>query len=236
MAEPPKSSAGEELPASAVRLLSEIQSALAARLLKALAGVRSVEAALLQYREAVQAHVVMEYAKQHGLPQPGVPELVARARALEAAVGALPELQVPKQQAPRDVQVPPSVEPTPTPTAPHALSALEQACQAAPLVLVGGVAHLERLDFAPSALLQNLEWIDTTRHGTHAIGNLAQRLRAGRVSALVLVEGVLGHRHSEPLVQAARDGQRPVAFAGKGGRSALLRAFLAINERLLGAG
>jgi hypothetical protein len=99
------------------------------------------------------------------------------------------------------------------------------------LVVVGGVARMERVSFAPREVRDTIEWIDTTRHGTHAIGNLAQRIRARRVGALVMMEGLVGHRHSEPVVGAARVASVPVAYAGKGGRNSLARAFLTLIER-----
>ncbi len=103
--------------------------------------------------------------------------------------------------------------------------------QRSPLVLVGGVVRRDRIAFAPPEVLDRLEWIDTTRQGTHAIGNLAQRVKAGRVGALVLMEGLVGHRHSDPITHAAREANIPFEYAGKGGRAALARAFISVNHK-----
>ncbi len=89
----------------------------------------------------------------------------------------------------------------------------------------------DRIAFAPPEVLDRLEWIDTTRQGTHAIGNLAQRVKAGRVGALVLMEGLVGHRHSDPITHAAREANIPFEYAGKGGRTALARAFISVNHK-----
>jgi hypothetical protein len=98
-------------------------------------------------------------------------------------------------------------------------------------VLVGGVIRSDRLGFLPREVIERLEWIDTTRQGTHAIGNLAQRIKARRVAALILMEGVIGHRHSDPVVHATREVGIPMEYAGKGGRNALIRALISINQK-----
>jgi hypothetical protein len=97
-------------------------------------------------------------------------------------------------------------------------------------VVVGGPGRQTKS--VPTDLESQLEWIDTTRQGTVAIGNLTQRIRGGRVAALVLLEGLVGHRHSEPLVGAAREAGIPLAYAGKGGRTALERALGDVVARL----
>lgn len=102
-----------------------------------------------------------------------------------------------------------------------------------PLVIVGGLAKLEKLQLFPEDLRACVEWIETTRQGTHAIGNLANRIRHHRVSALILLDGLVGHRHTDPLVSAARDAGIVAVYAGKGGQAALSRA-LGQVEKMLG--
>src|SRR5690606_39524209 len=59
----------------------------------------------------------------------------------------------------------------------------------------------------------------------YAIGNLAQRIRQRRVSALIVLDAAVGHKHSDPLVSAAREVRIPTTYAHKGGVAALARAF-----------
>jgi hypothetical protein len=102
----------------------------------------------------------------------------------------------------------------------------------APLVIVGGPPHLERLNALPQGSLGHVEWIDTTRQGTHAIGNLERRIRDQRIGAIVILEGLVQHRHTDPLISAARIADLPHCFAGKGGRAALLQALKELESRL----
>jgi hypothetical protein len=147
-----------------------------------------------------------------------VHDRVKLAQALREAVLALPELAAVPDRASEETT---SAAPSSPPSARvHLL----------PIVVVGGVGR--KAASLPAELEERVEWIDITRQGTVAIGNLTQRIRAGRVAALVLLEGLVGHRHSEPLVGAAREAGIPLAYAGKGGRAALDRALGDVLSRL----
>jgi len=238
--------------------LQSIQSALAARVLARLQPVTRVEAALAAYRRAVEGQAVSEFASQHSLPKQNLAgDLVATAEALLAAVAALPELSrtdearrgvgaqleapsgeavVPAEPASTEADSSPESSLTAPPSQPQAVQPVDwgplvRRVMGAPLVIVGGVARLERVSFAPRELRDAIEWIDTTRHGTHAIGNLAQRVKARRVGAVMMMEGLVGHRHSEPIVDAARAAGVLLVYAGKGGRNSIARAFLTLIER-----
>ncbi|MGC4063624.1 MAG: hypothetical protein QM784_03045 [Polyangiaceae bacterium] len=93
-----------------------------------------------------------------------------------------------------------------------------------PLVIVGGSPHLERLASLALGSEGQVEWVDTTRQGTHAIGNLERRIKDKRIGALLILEGLVQHRHSDPLVSTARGAHVPHAYGGKGGRSTIAHA------------
>lgn len=105
-----------------------------------------------------------------------------------------------------------------------------------PLVVVGGPPHLERLNKLSPPATRSIEWIDTTRQGTHAIGNLERRIRDRRIGALLLLEGLVQHRHTDPLVSAARAVGLAHAFGGKGGRAALNHALQQLEDRVSNRG
>lgn len=109
---------------------------------------------------------------------------------------------------------------------------LHAAMQRGQLIVVGGPPHLERLKALPAPARENIEWIDTTRQGTHAIGNLERRIRDHRIAAIIILEGLVQHRHTDPLVSAARSVDVPITFAGKGGRAAILLALQELESRL----
>jgi hypothetical protein len=97
-------------------------------------------------------------------------------------------------------------------------------------VIIGALSGREKSSTLPAELAGNAEWIDTERDGVHAVGNLPQRIRQGRVSGVVILDRVVSHKHTEPVVAAAREAHVPVAFAGQGGKASLLRAIAQIDE------
>jgi hypothetical protein len=200
------------------QVLESVRAALHGRRAVALERVQRIERALLDYAAALEEEIGREFAREHGLSQPKpTHDRVKAAAALREAVLGLPELAVVPERAAAEVPPPESLPP---PSRQHLL----------PIVVVGGAGR--KATSLPRELEERLEWIDTTRQGTVAIGNLTQRIRSGRVGALVLLEGLVGHRHSEPLVAAAREASIPLVYAGKGGRAALDRALGDVLARL----
>lgn len=205
------------------QVLEVVRAALHGRRAVALERVQRIEGALADYVTALEEEIGREFAREHGLAQPKPAHDRARAAAaLRDAVLALPELADVPERGSSPPPPPPSVAP---PAAPASARA-----HPAPIVVVGGPGR--KATSLPAEVEERLEWIDTTRQGTVAIGNLTHRIRSGRVAALVLLEGLVGHRHSEPLVGAAREAGIPFVYAGKGGRAALERALGDVLARL----
>ena len=55
-----------------------------------------------------------------------------------------------------------------------------------------------------------------------------------RVAAIVILEGLAGHKHFEPLVAAARQTGTPLAYGDTAGTGALRKAFSEIEQKLNG--
>ena len=214
-------------------LLTLMQSALRARQRDADSRIDAVQSALEDYRRAVRAQLALEFAQEHGFKRPplcpqGPPEAAAR---LQRTVAALPELAAAEicQSKPE-----PPVKKTKkaAPKVPPNFERLSSAVASGSLVIVGGLARVDRLARIPEGLRSAVEWIDTSRGGSHAIGNLAQRIRQRRVAALIIIDGQVGHKHTDPLVTAAREIGIAIAYAGKGGQNALLRAAQDLEKML----
>lgn len=212
------------------QLLKAIRSALHARGAEHVERVRRVEAALVVYRDSVEAELARDFAREHGFKQPpatAVPPDKA-AHALEAAVRSLPELSRsentpmplpthPPESGRRPAPVPPVKLP---PRYPRLLTATQEGR----IVIIGALTGRDRTEGIATELAKHVEWIDTAREGSGAVGNLPQRIRQGRVAAVVILERAVQHRHTEPVMAAAREAGVPAAFAGKGGSGALARA------------
>jgi hypothetical protein len=221
------------------QLLRAIRSALHARAAEHVERVRRVQAALDLYRDSVELELAREFAREHGFKQPPAPAVSAdkAAQALEAAVRALPELSR-SESSP----IPPLVVSTHPPESarksapetpvrlPPRYPRLLTATQAGRIVIIGALTGRDRTESLAPELAKHVEWIDTAREGSGAVGNLPQRIRQGRVAAVVILERAVQHRHTEPVMAAAREAGVPAAFAGKGGGGALARALEQLEQ------
>ena len=97
-------------------------------------------------------------------------------------------------------------------------------------MIIGALSGREKSGALPAEFAAEAEWIDTERDGVHAVGNLPQRIRQGRVIGVVILDRIVSHKHTEPVVAAAREARVPVAFAGQGGKASLARALAQLEE------
>lgn len=189
----------------------------------------TIETALRAYERAVELEIAEAFANEHGLKQPAVRERAANAaQNLARAVAALPELA--ERVAAKTARGAP--EPEPEMAAAAAEPLRKPRAYSGKLVIIGALSGREKVSALPAELSAEIEWIDTERDGVHAIGNLPQRIKQGRVSGVVILDRVVSHKHTEPAVAAAREARVPVVFAGQGGRASLLRAFAQVDEMI----
>lgn len=224
-------------------LLETLRAALAARRRDALGRVAGVEAALGSYRRSLEQQIVSEFAAEHKLKAPAKGGMsVARAsEELRDALLALPELAGLLAKAPAspperppvapEAERPPKQAVDDLPSS-GALALLRAALASQKLVIIGALSSRDKADALPQAIAAATEWIDTERDGVHALGNLTQRIRQGRVVAVIILDRAVKHKHSEPALAAARDVRIPTAFAGQGGRASLARALAQIEGML----
>lgn len=207
-------------------VVDSVRAALNAKRGEALGRVASIEAALRAYERALELEIAEAFALEHGLKLPARAErALDAARKLANAVAALPELasaasppNTGKKSAARDAELAPESEPSKPRSA------------GGKLVIIGALSGREKSGSLPLELDADVEWIDTERDGVHAVGNLPQRIRQGRVGAVVILDRIVSHKHSEPVVAAAREARVPLAFAGQGGKAQMARALAQIEE------
>jgi hypothetical protein len=224
-------------------MVESVSSALAARRARLVERVQRIELALESYRRAVETQIVREFAKEHAFKQPAPAALTPEraAELLKALVDALPE-QPQRAEAEANAPAPSSFVPAAHAPASHApeienapLSthpALLARVKHGRIVVIGALSGRDRASTFPPELAEHVEWIDTERDGAHAIGNLPQRVRQGRVAAVVILDRAVQHRHTEPVVAQAREQGVPIAFAGQGGKASLARALAQIEAAL----
>jgi len=223
-------------------LLDSLRAALAARRRDATARIERVEAALAQYRRATEQQIAHEFAAEHRLKARPVagPSVAHAAEQLRDAVLELPELsrllggEEKEANAPTTQRAPKSTAALSLSLSPQSASSwprLRAALASQKLVVIGALSR-DRSESAPEGIGEHIEWIDTERDGVHALGNLPQRIRQGRVAGVVILDRAVKHKHSEPAVAAAREAHVPIAFAGQGGRASLERALTQLEAML----
>lgn len=230
------------------QLLDQLRAALHAGRADVLRRVDAIEQALVAYRNSAEQRVALDFAMAHDLRRPAPPPLTPRqaAERLLSLVRSLPELVEESAGGPEvGRSSSPSSAPdsklgsesagdgsTTVPLAGAPLAVLTAHCIGRKLVVIGALAGRSKECLLPPLLEECTEWVDTERDGVHAIGNLPQRIRQQRVAAVVILDRAVQHKHTEPILAAARDTNTPVAFAGKGGRASLLRAVEQLDKRL----
>jgi hypothetical protein len=236
-------------------LLESLRAALAARRRDGSARIERVEAALGSYRRAIEQQIATDFAAEHRLKAPLKvgPSVGRAAEELRDAVLDLPEVGQLLQR--REVAVLETLDaelngsmasraaPSKAPASIRAPAIVGEALKGWPrlraamesqkLVVIGALSR-DRSEFVPDGFGDHIEWIDTERDGVHALGNLPQRIRQGRVAGLIILDRAVKHKHSEPALAAARDAHVPTAFAGQGGRVSLERAFTQLETMLGG--
>jgi hypothetical protein len=212
-------------------VLESVRAALNAKRGEAAGRVAALEAAVRGYGRALELEIAEAFAAEHGLKLPARGErALDAARKLAKVVAGLPELagapSLPKPVTLREPEAAPEAAPAAAPPA-----APERARPTGgKLVIIGALSGREKSGSLPLELDADVEWIDTERDGVHAVGNLPQRIRQGRVGGVVILDRIVSHKHTEPVVAAAREARVPVAFAGQGGKAQMARALAQIAE------
>jgi len=207
-------------------VVESVRAALNAKRSEIAERIATLESALRGYERALEFEIAESFATEHQLKRPARQERAAEAALkLSRAVASLPELgkRSPAQEK--------ASEPEPEPSSEKESSPVPKSrTLSGKLVIIGALAGREKSGALPAELAADAEWIDTERDGVHAVGNLPQRIRQGRVGGVVILDRIVSHKHTEPVVAAAREAHVPVVFAGQGGKASLARALAQLEE------
>ena len=223
------------------RVVEAVRAALHARRSAVSERLGQIRELVDTYERALELEIAQRFAAEHGLKQPARsgPTAADAARALHHAVTSLPELVTDANPPSSAATIAVAAKPEPSPRAEESrsdpappTSRLAELLATRKLVVLGALSGRDRAGALPPELAARADIVDTERDGVSAIGNLPKRIRQGRVAAVIILDRVILHKHSEPVIAAARDSGVPVGFAGQGGRASLLRALTQIEETL----
>lgn len=112
------------------------------------------------------------------------------------------------------------------------LPRLRAASRDGAVVIVGGGVRNEKLERVRRMTEIQIEWVPVEHGGTHAVDVLERRIRDGRLCGLIVLQDLMGHKHYEPLVQAARQKGLACAYGGKAGKASLEKALRELESLL----
>ncbi len=100
------------------------------------------------------------------------------------------------------------------------------------VLLIGGVTQTNTVDRCERELGLLLEWVPVIGANSHAQRNVVGRVSRGTLGAIIILEGLVGHRLSGPLVRACKLVGTPFAYGGRAGSEQLRAAFRDLEQSL----
>lgn len=102
------------------------------------------------------------------------------------------------------------------------------------VVLVGGVIKNDVLDHVRIHHGLAAEWVGLPGTDAHASRALVERIRSGRVGAVVVLEGLTASNQIKTVVDACKDASVPFAYGGRGSGESLQSALSELESRAAG--
>lgn len=96
------------------------------------------------------------------------------------------------------------------------LPKLQAAAESKPVVLVGGLVVNEKLAWIARHYGFTPTWIET-ENGVKGVQSLEGRILDGNIAAVVILDGLISHRHFDPVVAATRQTGTPLAYGDTAG-------------------
>ena len=104
------------------------------------------------------------------------------------------------------------------------------------LVITGGLRKEAKLRVIQQRFGVPVEWHEIDSDSQRDVEAIVNRIRAGRVGAVILLTGLMAHKVREKIVQACSQYNVPYTTADKGGTGAIEQAFNDLERRLAPSG
>lgn len=105
----------------------------------------------------------------------------------------------------------------PAPPAPIEWPALRRRLQNKPLVIAGGIEKPEKLRTIKDRFNIQAEWLAINNGGPRSTASIVQRIKTGGISAIIILEGLIGHPTSRKLMDACLSSNVPYTLGYRGG-------------------
>jgi hypothetical protein len=100
------------------------------------------------------------------------------------------------------------------------------------VVLVGGLSRREKLALIHERFGLEVEWYEIEDDGPKATDTIVKRIKAGGIGAVILLEGLMGHKVSKRVIGACQACNIPYVRADRGGSGSLELAFVELDRKL----
>jgi len=101
-----------------------------------------------------------------------------------------------------------------------------------PILLAGGMVVPEKLVSIKERFGLDLEWHEIDHDNPRASQTLVQRIRNGKVGAIILLEGVMRHSTYKPVVELCNLSRIPWAMGDKAGVASIQAAFTELERQI----
>lgn len=118
----------------------------------------------------------------------------------------------------------------------HVFPALRAHASSNEVVFVGGIRKNELLSHIRDRYGFEPQWVAAQGANPRAVDALIERIRHGRVGAVVVLEGLFGHAQVLPLVAALKSSSIPFAYGDRAGTESLRSAFSELERTLSSRG
>lgn len=100
------------------------------------------------------------------------------------------------------------------------------------LVIAGGLRKEAKLQTIQQKFGVTVEWHEIDSDAQRDVDAIVNRIRSGRVGAVILLTGLMAHKVRDKIVQACSQYNVPYTTAATGGTGALEQAFNDLERRL----
>lgn len=111
------------------------------------------------------------------------------------------------------------------------LPRLQAAAGTKAVVLVGGIIEKKKLAWIKQHYGFTAEWVET-HNALKAVQSVRSRILGGNVAAVVILDGLVSHTHTAPIMSAVRLTETPLAYGDTAGTASLRKAFQQIEGSL----
>lgn len=101
-----------------------------------------------------------------------------------------------------------------------------------PIVIVGGIRKRDKIQALHERFGIDTDWFEIEEDSPNSTDAIVKRIKSGRIGAVILLEGLMGHKVSKNVRAACQSSNVPFTTGGKGGIGNLEQALNELDRRI----